>query len=62
MNNEVRDFRGNLIGFRCFTCNDVVPSMWGTTCNQCAAKKNEASALRKEIAELKKAVESLKNN
>lgn len=60
MNNEVRDFRGNLVGFRCFNCNDVVPSMWGTTCNACRSKKDESSALRKEIAELRKAVESLK--
>lgn len=35
MNNEVRDGRGRLIGFRCWTCQKVAPSMWGETCNEC---------------------------
>jgi hypothetical protein len=35
MNNEVRDGRGRLIGFRCWTCQKIAPAMWGETCNQC---------------------------
>lgn len=35
LNNDVYDGRGNLLGFRCFTCYEVFPSMWGETCNRC---------------------------
>lgn len=35
MNNAVRDWQGRTIGFRCWTCQKIAPSMWGETCNQC---------------------------
>jgi hypothetical protein len=35
LNNDVYDGEGNLIGFRCFTCYEVFPSMWDVTCNRC---------------------------
>ena len=37
MNNDVRDGWGELIGFRCFRCEEVRSKMWGTICNQCRA-------------------------
>jgi hypothetical protein len=36
-NNEVKDARGRSLGFRCFTCGNVYPSMWGEVCNLCQA-------------------------
>ena len=60
MNNAVRDWRGNIIGYRCWECGEIKQSMWGTTCNSCRNKHEEASKLRDEIAELRKAVEGLK--
>lgn len=39
MNNEVRDWRGQTIGFRCFECGKVAQSMWDETCNECRAKE-----------------------
>ncbi len=39
VNNEVRNAYGKIIGFRCFVCSKVAPSMWGDTCNEC--RENE---------------------
>jgi len=36
-NNSVCDGRGNVLGFKCWECGEVVPSMWGETCNSCRA-------------------------
>ncbi len=38
-NNDVRDARGNVVGFQCFECRKVVDIMWGTTCNECREKE-----------------------
>ena len=35
INNAVYGRRDEVIGFRCFECNDIVPSMWGVVCNRC---------------------------
>jgi DNA-directed RNA polymerase subunit N (RpoN/RPB10) len=49
MNNEVRDGRGQLVGFRCFECSKVVPSMWDETCNECRAKERRHQELVKAL-------------
>jgi hypothetical protein len=39
MNNAVRDGDGRTIGYRCFECDKIAQSMWGTVCNECRAKE-----------------------
>ena len=62
MNNEIKDNQGKVIGYRCFGCGEIKQSMWGTTCNKCRSKHEEANKLTNEIAELKKVIASLKFN
>lgn len=38
-----------LEGFRCFTCGDIVNSMWGTTCNRCRNKERKHKELLEAI-------------
>lgn len=45
MNNAVYDGSGRVAGYRCRECNNVVPSMWGTTCNQCRANERRHKEL-----------------
>lgn len=52
MNNDVRSFNGKVIGFRCFRCGEVKDRMWGTTCNACRSKADEAAKLQAEISKL----------
>lgn len=35
INNAIYDGDGEVVGFRCTTCNGVSRSMWGETCNGC---------------------------
>lgn len=35
MNNEVRNWRGEVVGFRCFECGNIYESGWGEKCNNC---------------------------
>lgn len=51
-NNSVRNWQGQIIGFRCFECGQVKGQMWGNTCNECRAKQEEAEKLRHEIRKL----------
>lgn len=53
INNSIRDGRGNVIGYKCFQCGDVVQSMWGTTCNKCRKENERHNELISEIRELK---------
>lgn len=39
MSNAVKDGHGNVIGWRCFECSEVVTQMWGNLCNECRAKE-----------------------
>ena len=36
-NNAIRDWQGEIIGYRCHDCGQVFQSMWGCICNQCRA-------------------------
>lgn len=54
MNNTVRDYRGRVVGFRCFSCGEIYPSMWGTTCNKCSEEEKRHSQLIDEITKLRK--------
>ena len=58
--NAVRDWQGKIIGFRCFECGSVSGSMWGTVCNSCRAKHDEAESLRNEIRLLRNEISKLK--
>ena len=59
MNNDVRNYRGEVIGFRCFQCGEVKDRMWGTTCNACRSKADDAAKLRADIAKLTETVAKL---
>lgn len=45
MSNEVRDWRGRIIGYRCWECGNVELSMWGDTCNACREKERRHQEL-----------------
>jgi hypothetical protein len=45
INNSVKNWYGETIGFRCFKCEGVFPSMWGSICNKC----REQERLLKEL-------------
>jgi len=45
MNNEVRDGRGRIVGFRCYECDKVKSKMWGEICNECRAKQERHEEL-----------------
>ena len=50
INNEVRrGMRDEVVGFRCSTCNSVVQSMWGTTCNKCRKEEERHKEILKAI-------------
>ena len=64
---NVRDSSGNIVGFRCSDCGDVVQSMMGNTCNHCRGEDERAKALvleirglREELAKLRKEQEGEK--
>ena len=61
MNNSVTNYRGEIIGFRCWRCGDVFPSMWGEICNGCRHQDEENSKLREEVRKLKEALISVRN-
>ncbi len=60
MNNEVRNYRGQVIGYKCIQCGKVVQSMWNITCNDCRKKNKEHEELITEIKELRKTIAELK--
>jgi hypothetical protein len=47
-NNEVRDWRGNIVGFRCDICDQVKTKMWGEICNECRERRELIELLRRE--------------
>jgi len=47
MNNSVQNYRGETIGFRCWTCGEIRNRMWGTTCNSCRLEERKIAALEK---------------
>jgi len=36
---SVKDWRGNVIGYRCIDCGAVRQQMWGNVCNECREKE-----------------------
>jgi len=61
MNNSVRDYRGNIVGYECYTCGKVAQSMWGQTCNECRKKEEQSNSLVKEVRKLREEIAQLKN-
>jgi len=59
MNNEVKNWQGKVIGFKCFQCGNVYDQMWDTTCNSCRNRNDENSKLRSEISKLTDAINKL---
>lgn len=45
MYNSIRDSSGNVIGFRCFECGEIVTTMWGYTCNRCREEERRHKEL-----------------
>ena len=50
INNAVYDCRGNIEGFECHTCGQIVQRMWGTKCNHCRAVETHRQDMLKAIA------------
>ena len=48
MNNDVKNYKGKVIGFRCSQCGEIKDRMWGTICNSCRSKED----LKAKIDEL----------
>lgn len=51
-NNAVHDAHGRIVGFRCFDCDGVFQSMWGTTCNGCREKERRHQEILRALAVL----------
>jgi len=60
MDNSVRDYRGDIIGYKCWTCEKISQSMWGETCNECRNKKQQDNNLIDEIRKLREELEQFK--
>lgn len=56
INNEIRDWQGALIGFRCTNCGETYQSGFGAECNHCARSKKQHSELISEIKKLKQVI------
>ena len=61
MNNAVRNYRGEIVGFRCFVCGEVKDRMWGPTCNACRERQDNQKKLLAEIANLQSTVALLQS-
>jgi hypothetical protein len=40
-NNSVKNWEGQVIGFRCIVCDEIKSKMWGNICNACSEKKRQ---------------------
>ena len=60
MDNSVRDYRGNIVGYECWTCGKVAQSMWGETCNECRNKEKQSNSLVEEVRKLREEIEQFK--
>lgn len=54
INNEIRDYRGNLIGFRCPNCGNLCERGWGNTCNRCRKEERRYRELLRAIRDRRK--------
>ncbi|KKN49566.1 hypothetical protein LCGC14_0641310 [marine sediment metagenome] len=48
INNDVKNWRGKTIGFRCRECGDIFQSMWETTCNKCRREEERHQEILKQ--------------
>lgn len=48
MNNSIKDWRGNIMGFRCSVCDEIKTKMWGTVCNSCRETRELIELLKKQ--------------
>ena len=53
INNDVKNWQGKLVGFRCTNCGDIYDSGWGNTCNKCRTEERR----HKELIEAMKSKE-----
>jgi hypothetical protein len=53
MNNSIK-VNGKVVGYRCYQCNDIVQSMWGTTCNSCRSQNEHNKKLLQQAKEMEK--------
>ena len=51
----VRDWRGDVVGYRCRICGEVYGSMWGDICNKCREEERRHKELLGAIRKLKEA-------
>jgi hypothetical protein len=42
---SVKDWRGNVIGYRCINCGAIRQQMWGNVCNECRDKERRHQEL-----------------
>jgi hypothetical protein len=61
MDNSVRNYRGDILGYECWTCGKVSQSMWGETCNECRNKEKQSNSLVEEVRKLREEISNLKN-
>jgi len=53
MNNSIKNWRGEIIGFRCWKCREMIDSMMGEICNTCRDEERrhqELMSVLKDIA------------
>ena len=45
INNEIRNWQGRSVGFKCIQCGGVYSQMWGNVCNKCRAEERRHQEL-----------------
>lgn len=53
INNSIRNWQGNTVGFKCSQCGGIYQSMWGDVCNGCRKSNENNEKLIAEIRDLK---------
>jgi len=46
INNDVKNWQGQVIGFRCSVCDEIKTKMWGTICNACRKQQELIDLLK----------------
>ena len=58
INNEIKNSRGQTIGFRCSKCNEIFDKMWSNICNLCRDDIKKHNELLEQIKQLKEIIKN----
>ena len=49
INNSIKNWQGQTVGFKCSECGSIVSAMWGDICNSCRGQERRHQELLKAI-------------